>query len=306
VRLNDLILLIVIFVSAGLAIFLPDLCAPFRPYPLYFMMFLMFMSFSRINFDSLLDTSATALKRLVVLVSFKLILLPAILYWITNWLFPDFAIPVLLLSGISTGVVAPFMANLLETEVAPVLRMVIVTSLIAPFSLPALLKILAGAEVHIPLDSMVRLLAMVVFVPMLGVILARRFCMDFLDRILVFHFPVSLIIFAAINLGVFSKYSHFFFQSPSVLLSCVIVAYGLSAIYYLVGFVLTNKGGQKERLASGISFAIMNNVLVIVFSSYFFGPLSPTLAAIYMFPFFTMIIPIKILFSRSTCASDKI
>ncbi len=305
-RLNDLILLVVIFVSAGIAIFLPDLCAPFRPYPLYLMMFLMFLSFSRINFDLLLDTSSAAMKSLAALVSFKLIILPTILYWIANWLFPDFAIPVLLLSGISTGVVAPFIANLLETEVAPVLRMVIVTSLIAPFSLPALVKILAGAEVHIPLDSMVRLLAMVVFLPMITVILARRFFMDFLERILVFHFPVSLIIFAAINLGVFSKYSHFFFQSPGVILSSVILAYGLSVIYYLAGFVLIRSGGPKERLASGISFAIMNNVLIIVFSSHFFGPLSPTLAAVYMFPFFTMIVPIKIIFSRLTCVSKNV
>jgi bile acid:Na+ symporter, BASS family len=130
--------------------------------------------------------------------------------------------------------------------------------------------------------------------------------MDFLERILVFHFPVSLIIFAAINLGVFSKYSHFFFQSPGVILSSVILAYGLSVIYYLAGFVLIKGGGPKERLASGISFAIMNNVLIIVFSSHFFGPLSPTLAAVYMFPFFTMIIPIKIIFSRSTCVSNNV
>ncbi len=37
----------------------------------------------------------------------------------------------------------------------------------------------------------------------------------------------------------------------------------------------------------------MNNVLVIVFSSRFFGPLSPTLAAMYMFPFYTLIVPAK-------------
>ncbi|MFH0957182.1 MAG: bile acid:sodium symporter [Pseudomonadota bacterium] len=305
-RLNDFILLTVIFVSAGMAIYFPDLCIPLQSYPLYLMMFLMFLSFSRINFDSLLDTSSGSVERLLLLVSFKLVILPAILYWIANWLIPDFAIPVLLLSGISTGVVAPFIANLLETDVAPVLRMVIATSLIAPFSLPALLKILAGAEVDIPLESMVRLLALVIFVPMVAVILARRFCMDLLDRILVFHFPVSLIIFGTINLAVFSKYSHFFFQSPGVILSCVLLAYGLSAIYYLVGFALVKKGEPKEKLASGISFAIMNNVLVIVFSSHFFGPLSPTLAAVYMFPFFTMIIPVKLLFSRSKCLSEKI
>jgi hypothetical protein len=35
----------------------------------------------------------------------------------------------------------------------------------------------------------------------------------------------------------------------------------------------------------------MNNVLVIVFSSEFFTPLEPTVAAMYMIPFFGLILP---------------
>ena len=53
--------------------------------------------------------------------------------------------------------------------------------------------------------------------------------------------------------------------------------------------------GHSERLAAGVSLAVVNNVLVIVFSSRFFGPLSPLLAAMYMFPFFTMMIPVKLI-----------
>jgi len=37
----------------------------------------------------------------------------------------------------------------------------------------------------------------------------------------------------------------------------------------------------------------MNNVLVIVFASEFFGPLEPTVAAMYMIPFFGLILPIR-------------
>ncbi len=297
-RRNDVILLAVIFSSASLAIVAPDLCSPLQPYPLYLMMFLMFMSFLRINFDSLLDTSIASLRLLVVLVVFKLLILPAVLYWVTSFALPEFAVPALLLSGISTGVVAPFIANLFETDVAPVLRMVIITSLLAPFSLPVLAKTIAGAEVQIPLDLMVRLLAMVIFAPILALIIARRFFSGVLEKLIQFHFPVSLTIFAAINLGVFSKYSRFFFHSPHFIVMSLGIAYGLSVIYYMVGFLLVPGKHASARIAAGISFAVMNNVLVIVFSSHFFGPLSPTLAAMYMFPLFSMVIPIKILGSR--------
>lgn len=305
-RRNDVILLLVIFSSASIAIVVPDLCSPLQPYPLYFMMFLMFMSFLRINFDSLLDTSIASLKLLLVLVVFKLVILPAALYWVTSFALPEFAVPALLLSGISTGVVAPFIANLFEIDVASVLRMVIITSLLAPFSLPILAKTIAGAEVQIPLDLMVRLLAMVIFAPMLALIIARRFFSGALGKLLQFHFPVSLTIFAAINLGVFSKYSHFFFNSPHFIFMSLGIAYGLSVIYYMVGFLLVPEKHSSDRIAAGISFAVMNNVLVIVFSSHFFGPLSPTLAAMYMFPLFSMVIPIKMLGSRFKWLSKNV
>ena len=303
-RKNDVILLMVILFSSTIAIFKPNACSPLQPYPLYLMMLLMFMSFLKINFSSLLDTSLESLYRLILQVVVKLVILPAILYWITSLLLPEFATPVLLLSGISTGVVAPFIATLFETDVAQVLRMVVVTSLLAPFSLPVVLKILSGAEIAIPLILMVRLLAVVIFTPILAVILARRFFNSTLERLLPYHYPISLCIFAAINLGVFSKYSSFFFEGPHFILMSLGIAYVLSVVYYCVGFLLAPGGNSSDRIAAGVSFGVMNNVLVIVFSSQFFGPLAPMLAAMYMFPLFSMVIPVKILGSKSKWLSQ--
>ncbi len=58
----------------------------------------------------------------------KLVVLPAALYGATLLLMPDYAIPVLLLSGISTGVVCTFHCMLVSADIAQILRMVIVTS----------------------------------------------------------------------------------------------------------------------------------------------------------------------------------
>jgi BASS family bile acid:Na+ symporter len=235
------------------------------------------------------------LLRLSYLTAIKLIVLPAILYGASLWIMPDYAIPVLLLSGVSTGVVAPFMATLVEADSAIVLRMVIVTSLLVPFSLPGMVKLLAGAEITIPLDTMIRMLALVIFVPLAGVAIVRRMCPGWLETLTRLQYPISLVIFGIINLGVFSKYSGFIFQNPLQLAVAVAVAYVLSVAYYFTGFVAAPDASRSEKLAMGVSMAIMNNVLIIVFASEFFGPLSPTLAAMYMFPFFTMIVPVKLI-----------
>ncbi len=297
-RLNDLLLFLVIFVSIGFAILKPEICEPLQAYPLYLMMILLFLSFLRINFDSLLDTSLRSVAHLGILALVKLIFLPTVLYWVTLHVAPEFALPVLLLSGISTGVVAPFVANMVETDVAPVLRMVVATSLLTPFTLPSLVEFLAGAEANIPVAPMIKMLAAVIFIPLLCVALARRFIPDVLGKLGAFQFPISLLLFFLINLGVFSKYSHFFFHNWETLVVAVAIAYVLALIYYSAGFLTAFSEVPGERLSAGISMAIINNVLVVVFSSQFFGPLAPTLAAVYMFPFFSLLAPLKLLSSK--------
>jgi BASS family bile acid:Na+ symporter len=74
----------------------------------------------------------------------------------------------------------------------------------------------------------------------------------------------------------------------------ILVAFVLSIIYHILGVLLTCGMKKEDRLAGAISFANMNNVLVVVFSSQFFGPLAPALAALYMLPFFAMIVPARI------------
>ena len=44
----------------------------------------------------------------------------------------------------------------------------------------------------------------------------------------------------------------------------------------------------------------LNNVLVIVFSSEFFGPVEPLVAAMYMIPFFVIVIPLRYYYYRKT------
>jgi len=138
----------------------------------------------------------------------------------------------------------------------------------------------------------------VVFLPMAGVLVMRRFLPGLPERIATRQFPLSLALFAMINLGVFSKYSSFFFAQPDQLLISLVLAYVLSAIYFAAGYLIISGKKVSRRLAGGVSLAIMNNVLVIVFSSRFFGPLSPLLAAMYMFPFYTLIVPMKMLAER--------
>jgi BASS family bile acid:Na+ symporter len=258
------------------------------------MMSLLFFSFLKIDFLQVFQEVRRKAFILFILCLFKLCVIPVGLFFLTQAIWPEYAVPVLLLSGISTGVVAPFISGLLEASTLLVLMMVVVSSLLAPLSLPALVSLLIGQTIEISFLIMMKILAMVVFLPAGASILLRSLYPPFIDKLERVQFPVSLFMFACINLGVFAKYSSFFIETPGKVAEIIFVAFVLSAIYHVVGFLVTWDRKREDRLAGVISFAYMNNVLMVAFSSQFFGPLAPALAALYMLPFFIMIVPARI------------
>jgi BASS family bile acid:Na+ symporter len=293
-RLNDVILLLVIFSSMIGGILLPRFGSVFQPYPLYLMMFLLFLSFLSIKIDTVWQTIQHSSRAVLWLSLLKLIILPTAVHFLFRIFYPSYAVAVLLLTGISTGVVAPFISSLVQANGPLVLVIVVISSLMVPLTLPALVEFLVGQTIEISFVGMVRMLCLIVFVPILAVELLRRLIPGLLESLMKWRFPVSLIIFAVINLGVFSKYAGFFQQNPLIIMEATLVAFILGGIYLLVGFLVSWKESVKNQLSSIICLGNVNNVLVIVFASEFFGPLEPTLSAMYMIPFFGLILPLRV------------
>lgn len=292
-RQNDLILLAVIFLSMLAGILFPDFSSIFQPYLLYLMMFLLFLSFLPIKIGSIWHSVRHDSRTVLWILFIKLIILPVVIYYIFIIFYPSYALAALLLTGISTGVVAPFISGLLNANSILVLVMVVISSLIVPFSLPILVHILAGHKIEISFLGMMQMLCIVIFVPIITVNLLRYLTPVLLDRIMKMRFPISLIIFAIINLGVFSKYSGFFFNNPEIIIEATVIALLLGSIYVIAGIIVQWNSTAANQIAASIAFGNINNVLVIVFSSQFFGPVEPTLAAMYMIPSFGLILPLR-------------
>ena len=293
-RLNDLILLLVIFSSMLTGILFPEPASVFQPYPLYLMMFLLFLSFLPIELKDVWRLVKNNGKTVVWLACFKMILLPVLVYFLFLYIAPSYAIGALLLTGVSTGVVAPFISSLVGGNGPLVLVMVVVTSFAVPFTLPMLVKVLLEQEMTISLLQMMRMLLLVVVVPVIIVETLKRLWPKLIDGLMKRRYPISLAIFASINLAVFSKYSAFFYKHPAIIIQSTLAAFALGAIYLVAGLLFLFRSPVQNQLAAVITIGNVNNVLILVFASEFFGPLEPTLAAIYMVPFFGLILPLRV------------
>ncbi len=275
-------------------IIFPQFGSVFQPYPKYFVMALFFLSFLPIQLNSIGVLFRRSLGVIAWFTIFKILALPVVVFYIFKIIAPSYAPSALLLSGISTGVTAPFISNLVGGNSALVMVMVVVTSLLVPLSLPSLCELLLSRSVEMPFAEMFQMLAFVILLPIIAAEALRRLAPRALERIMRINYPLSLLFFALINLGVFSQYSDFLYGQPARIAGAIIVGIGLCAIYGLSGVALFLKRPLEDRIAGAVSICNMNNVIVIVFASHFFSPLEPVVAAMYIIPFFGVIFPLRI------------
>lgn len=295
IRFQDALLLVVTFSSILVGVAFPEVCSLFTGLPKFCMMALLFLSFLSLSLVDLWDGFRDRLGEIIYLLSIKLVFFPILIFFVFKWVAPTYAVAALLLSGISTGVVAPFFADMLDADVPKVILVVVASSILVPFSLPVLVDILVGRQMDISLSAMIKLLSWVVFIPALGVETIRRVKPNLIAMLLQIKQPVSLILFAITNMGVFSGYASFFRTQTSIVLTAFGVALLLAVLCFAAGLVLSWKKPVQEKLSLIIMFGIMNNILVIVFGAEFFSPIEPTVAAAYCIPFFSFILPLRIL-----------
>ncbi len=290
--INDIVLVTVVISSMAVSVIFPDFSARFQAFPVYCLMINFFLSYLSIDLKSVWKALKGQSGQILAFTVMKLAILPVIIYYIFYLATPDYALAALLLTGVSTGVVAPMISNMVKGNSSLVLVVVVITSALAPFTLPALIKIIAAKEAAISFAAMLRMLATVVFIPIVAVEIIRFVMPKLVAPIMKIQFPVALLMFALINLGVFCRYASFFKKESSVIMLATVVAFVLAAIYCAVGIFFFRKSTLENQLAGAVMLGNMNNVLVIVFASEFFGPVEPLVAAMYVIPFFVIVIPL--------------
>jgi bile acid:Na+ symporter, BASS family len=124
----------------------------------------------------------------------------------------------------------------------------------------------------------------------------------------------SIVLIMLINMGVFSKISIYFFESPLFVIEMTLIAFLLFGVYGTVGYTLTlvvlrnkksitndssnTKESKRTAATEGlIAMTYVNNILVAVFAEQFFGIQSAVLPALYNIPYYIGIIILKKLYS---------
>ena len=305
IRLRDLFLVITAFGGIAFGVMVPGWAKIGSPLVLYALMGILFLTFLDLDFKVLFRLGRDDILEVAIWSAIKLMVPPILLWVLAKLMISEWALSLLLLGGASAGVLAPFFASLIGSDVHRPLQIVVVTSLLIPLTLPVLVEVFLGHQLAIPFSHMFRLLCLMIFVPLTAVPIARRLVPQVLVQVRRGRFPLLLTLIFLCNSGVFAPFSAFLRSH----ISQTLVALGLSSAVALIstaaGLAIGHLGGRILNGSTGaIVLTFVNSMLIIVFASHFFGPLAPLLSAAYTLPFFFMIFPLRWAVGRLNAGSD--
>ena len=203
--------------STILGLLFPNIGILVEPYLLLWLGLLLLFNLINMNLSELYTVFSHP-KNLIILTIAKLVLIPVGLYTIMN-LFSLTIVPisanlmlsVFLLSGISTGLGSPFVVNFVGGRLPIVVGLIIATSLTVPFLLPILIFLFFSSNFAIPIFDMIVLLLVALILPLISSQLLKKISPKLTYLINKQSLNLSLVFIFLINLGVFAKYSYFFF-----------------------------------------------------------------------------------------------
>lgn len=300
---KDYILIGVLYGSLLAGIVYPGPSAAVSGAIKYLMMTMLFLAFIKISPADVGRALITNWAGMIWGTLLRLVVAPAVAYWVTLALYPPLALPILLLAGASTGVSSPFFTSLCQGNISYCLVMAVVTSLILPISLPVMVKVLSHATLNYDLGAMALFLAMIIFVPLGAAFVFRMLGQGLLEPVNRMSYPISLVVIAGINFGALGRYVPYLKANPEQILYCAVFSICLASLLALLGWCSARTSNWSDRVAASGSQVWVNNILIIALAVHMNQPLAATLGVFYMIPFYGFVIFFSVLANRVEPAS---
>lgn len=264
----------------------------------YLMMVMLFLAFIKI---SPADIGQALLRNWTWMIwgaLLRLMIAPAVAYWVTLAMYPPLALPILLLAGASTGVSSPFFTSLCGGNISYCLVMAVITSLILPLSLPLMVQVLADTALDFDLTHMALFLAMIIFVPLGAAFIFRWLMPGLLGPVNLLSYPLSLVVVAGINFGALGRYVPYLRTYPEQIFYCAIFSIGLAVVLAFLGWATTRTRNWADRVAASGSQVWVNNILIVALAVHMNEPLAATLSVFYLVPLYGFVVFYSVLANR--------
>lgn len=290
----------VLLLSLTLGLLLPQYAIYLAPYGTFFLGIIFFLSALKIDLKEVLKYLKD--QKMVVAVNFVMLIgLPVVVYYATLLVYPDLAIAFLLLAAMPAGMTSPLLAEICGGKQSLALVLTISTSLLAPFTVPLMVKLLAGATVQVDTLSMFLSLVKVIFVPFILANIVKYF---WHHKIKVTYFtfkPISTALLGLLIMGIVAKQAETILGGLNITFLIEVAAlFILFIFFHVVGYYTAWWRKHDDRVTVTICLAYLNFTLAIYLAGKFFNdPKIVVPVVLSVLPWSLLIIPFKYLTKKS-------
>jgi BASS family bile acid:Na+ symporter len=284
----------VLLSSLAIGLLLPQYAISLAPYGTFFLGIIFFLSALKIDLKEVLkylkDRKMVAAANLVMLVG-----LPVFVYYATLLVYPDLAVAFLLLAAMPAGMTSPLLAEICGGKQSLALVLTISTSLLAPFTVPLMVKLLAGATVQVDTLSMFLSLVKVIFVPFILANLVKYFWHRKIKATYFTFKPISTALLGLLIMGIVAKQASTILGGLNLEFLLVVLAlFILFAFFHAVGYYTAWWRKHDDRVTITICIAYLNFTLAIYLAGKFFDdPKIVVPVVLSVLPWSLLIIPFK-------------
>jgi BASS family bile acid:Na+ symporter len=209
-----------------------------------------------------------AFARIGVFCAARYVVLPPVLWWISSRIDPVFGLAVLLLTLAPAGTASPGVAAMYGGNVALSITLLVVSSLAAPFLIPAMLQVTIARSIEIDLWGVFRSLLYTILIPIIlhvPVRRARRVARWIRENDSLFVVPLIGVLIVT----VIGHQRDIVLRDPVGSMLFVVASFVLFALYFVVGWSINRGVAIGDRasyaLASGVNNTAMGLVLAYLY-----------------------------------------
>ena len=232
-------------------------------------------------------------KLMLYLVCAYMIIIPVLFFFTIDIFNHQLAIGILLLTSMPAAVSLPALADIVKGNTALSTSITIVTSLIAPFTIPILFGLLNFENLDINSWEIFKDLTIIIFIPMvLSQVIRKKFTKTIHKKKHLFTSINILLLSIMVYIVMGSIRDVVIVDSIDIIMQ-VVFLYIIFSLLHVIGYLLGYKQNNQKKITISIGAAYMNNSLAIVLAAKYFDPYILVLMVLSELPWTTMLAPFR-------------
>lgn len=232
-------------------------------------------------------------KLMTYLVFMYMLVIPSVFFLVINLFNRELAIGILLLTAMPAAVASSTLTDIIRGNTALSLSITVITSMIAPFTVPLLFGFINYDDLSIDTLLMFKDLAMLIFLPLTISRILKRFFQDTIDKVKITFTSFNVFLLFIMIYAAMGSQRDIILDQPLVIIWQTLFLYLIFVLLHIIGYVMGYRQDKESRKAIAVGAAYMNNGMAIVLAAIHFEPSILVLMILSEFPWSTLLAPFR-------------